>query len=538
MEMNMKYKNEIIIFLVSCLFYLLFNDKIPITDPVEANYALTAKEMFLQSDYLNLIIYGQYWYDKPIFIYWSLLISYAIFGINTFAARLPMALASGLTLSYVYWFVKRIYPIRFTALISVLILATSLEYWVISKMVLTDSFLFLFDGVALGSFYLAITEKNNYCLYLAYAASAMAVLTKGPVGIVLPFIIILVFLLLTSTIKDIRFIVESKGSLLFIAIALPWYVYMYIMHGQAFIDGFLGLHNLTRALVAEHPKDNLVFYYFVIFPVALFPWSLIFARQVWHSLCNRRNVSRIEIYLYTWIAVTIGFYTLVATKYLTYIYIALFPAVILIAIYLNNTKVTYKQIYWDTMIPLLLLISGVVSFMININRLDQADNFVIAYIAIFMLIVFLIYLKWQVREKTRMLCGLLGCNILLIVIATGWIIPYYAQSRSSADLADYFHNNAVTASFGDYQTSTLFYHTGKLIRIVNDESSEVNQDIWRQKNMMPTQSVSEFTSAISNEETVYMIVSKKNYEEFKALPLSKLFFEINSGRRDIILKKR
>ena len=77
-----------------------------------------------------------------------------------------------------------------------------------------------------------------------------------------------------------------------------------------------------------------------------------------------------------------------------------------------------------------------------------------------------------------------------------------------------------------------------MIRIVNDESSEVNQDIWRQKNMMPTQSVSEFTSAISNEETVYMIVSKKNYEEFKALPLSKLFFEINSGRRDIILKKR
>lgn len=188
-----KYKMELLIFVGSTIVYLLFNWLLPITDPVESNYALTAKEMLFSGDLFSTRIYGQYWYDKPIFIYWLIMLSYQVFGITAFAARLPMAIASGLSLAFLYWFVCRIYTKRI-AYLSVGILATCLEFWVIGKVVITDALLFLFDGSALGLIYLGLLTKKRKYYGGAYLAAGLAVLTKGPVGIVLPAIIILVYL--------------------------------------------------------------------------------------------------------------------------------------------------------------------------------------------------------------------------------------------------------------------------------------------------------------------------------------------------------
>ena len=95
----------------------------------------------------------------------------------------------------------------------------------------------------------------------AYGAAALAVVTKGPVGIVLPGLILLLFIAarrLTqkdkddySLAKDITLLFNPLGILLFIVLASPWYIAMYSIHGQEFISGFLGLHNMERALVSR-----------------------------------------------------------------------------------------------------------------------------------------------------------------------------------------------------------------------------------------------------------------------------------------------
>lgn len=117
----------------------------------------------------------------------------------------------------------------------------------------------------------------------AYGAAALAVVTKGPVGIVLPGLILLLFIAarwLTqkdkdeySLAKDITLLFNPLGILLFIVLASPWYIAMYSIHGQEFISGFLGLHNMERALVSEHPKFNVWYYYLIIVPLALLPWT-------------------------------------------------------------------------------------------------------------------------------------------------------------------------------------------------------------------------------------------------------------------------
>ena len=109
--MNERLTSFVAIF---CLVLLYFwgNGTLPVTAPVEVNYAQTAKEMLAAGDWLSPQIYGNYWYDKPIFFYWELLAAFSLFGVTDFAARFFPALfaAGGLCLTYA--FARRLYDER------------------------------------------------------------------------------------------------------------------------------------------------------------------------------------------------------------------------------------------------------------------------------------------------------------------------------------------------------------------------------------------------------------------------------------------
>lgn len=122
---------------LAAIFALLFlagNELAAVTDTAESNYALTAREMVLSGDWMSPRIYGHYWYDKPIFFYWELALSFADFGFNEFAARLPSAVFGVASVLYTFWFSSKVYD-RKTGWTAALILGTSLEFWLLSKAV-------------------------------------------------------------------------------------------------------------------------------------------------------------------------------------------------------------------------------------------------------------------------------------------------------------------------------------------------------------------------------------------------------------------
>ena len=324
-------KPYIFLFLLSIICYLAANHIVPITDPSESNYALTAREMVEAGNWMSPQIYGKYWYDKPIFFYWELALSFSLFGFNEFAARLPAAIFGTASVLLTYWFAARVYDKK-TGLFAALILCASLEHWYLSKAVITDAALFLFMSATVVSFYLGYTENKKY-YWLCYIFAGFAALTKGPIGLLLPGLACFLFLVSEKDLKEMLRVHLFTGLLLFILVAGSWYGYMYDHHGNDFLINFFGVHNYLRATVAEHTRDNVWYFYLFVFFLGFFPWSFALPISLWKRRARLRftGMSDATRLLLIWAVTVFVVFNLFATKYLTYTYPYLFALAILTA---------------------------------------------------------------------------------------------------------------------------------------------------------------------------------------------------------------
>ena len=129
------------------------------------------------------------------------------------AARFFPAVFGIIGLFMTYGFARKIYDAK-TGLISALILGTSFEYWLISKTVITDLTLFVFFNAVLVFFYLAYRSQNKNYYYLCYLFSGLAVLTKGPIGLLLPGFIVTVFICLRRDFGEVKRMKPLLGTLI------------------------------------------------------------------------------------------------------------------------------------------------------------------------------------------------------------------------------------------------------------------------------------------------------------------------------------
>lgn len=315
------------------LLFLIGNNLAAVTDTAESNYALTAKEMVLSGDWLSPQIYGNYWYDKPIFFYWELALSFLFFGFNEFAARFPSAVLGTASVLYTYWFASKVYSPA-TGWRAAVILGTSLEFWLLSKAVVTDAALFFFMSVAVASFYLGYRESKKY-YFLCYIFAALAVLTKGPIGVLLPGFAAILFLLWKRDIRELLHMHLVTGMLIFLFVAGPWYFYMYHQHGNDFLLNFFGVHNYLRATVAEHERNNHWWFYPGMYFTGFFPWSFI-TMPVLYKKWKQKGLGFAKAdsstqFLIIWAVAVIGIFQIIATKYTTYTFPSLFAFAILTA---------------------------------------------------------------------------------------------------------------------------------------------------------------------------------------------------------------
>ncbi len=329
------------------LFYGLGD--IPLLDPDEPVYAETAREMIQFSDYMSPRIFNDFWYDKPPMYYWLVAGTFNVFGVNDFAARFPSAFMGVATVMMFYYAVKRLFDEE-TGFWSALILGTSLEFFYLGKAAVTDMTLLFFMTGAILAF------LNNKFL-LMYVLMGLATLTKGPIGVVFPGVIIFLYFLASGEWRTLKKMHIPLGAVIYFLVAGPWYYFMYQLHGQVFIDTFFGFHNMTRFTTAEHPNRVLWYYYIPVLLVGFFPWTGILFDAVKKSITDSSgDAFKNLMFMHIWWIFVFLFFSISKTKLVSYIF-PLFPPLAIIVGW-NIVRVSrerFPQKEWGLAVPSLIM---------------------------------------------------------------------------------------------------------------------------------------------------------------------------------------
>lgn len=474
------------LWLAAVLLLFFGNGSLLITDSVEANYALTAKEMVLSGDWLSPQIYGRYWYDKPIMFYWLTALAFKLWGFTEFAARFFPAVFGLAGLGLACWGGKRLYNER-VGFYSGLALLTSAEFFLISKSVITDAVLFFFFSAMLLFFYLGYRDGRARDWYAMYGSAALAVLTKGPVGVLLPGLIAALFIIWRRDWQILQRCRLCSGAALFLLLAAPWYIFMYCQHGREFIDTFFGVHNFLRASIPEHPKDDVIYYYTLVNLLALFPWSGLLPRLI-GSFCGKGgwDIRPREGFLLLWAAVVFIFFQCMATKYITYTYPLLFPIAILLGRFLaEEGERCFGEGYYLFLESFFMLLLGAAWWVQSRGLIPATQLFLLP---LSLIVGLLFFIAFSFKGQRALGVGTV-CLLFYLALTVSVAVPL-SETRSAKGLGQLLQSRRIRTAgvYGAYPTSAVFYSGSRLLKLLHKEEVAAyvpKNNSWSSKNVMP-----------------------------------------------------
>ena len=421
----------LLLLVVIVAFQILFGiDGAALLDPDEPVYSETAKEMIRFGDYLSPRIYNEYWYDKPPIFYWLLVGSFKIFGgFSELAARIPASLmAIGATLITAVS-AGRLFNSQ-TGFWTGITMGTSIMMAYMGKASVTDTTLLFFFTVTMLAF---IHERY----WLMYVCCGLAVMTKGPIGIVFPIAIIGLYLLAVGDLRRLLRMNVPQGLLIVLAIGLPWYLYMYQNHGMQFIYDFIGFHNVERFTAPLHPVRAKWWFYLPVLILGLFPWTALFVQGVKAAFTKASGEAwDLMTFFQIWWVFVLIFFSIAQTKQVSYMLLLAPPVAIITGWHLDRLLDNWstQQRWWGLWSGLLFLLLGV-GWIIGGGELpEMAFGAMMLGIAVLLIgtgVVFCI----ENRHHHRAVWLHVGAGMLTMMVVFGSLIPVIQGRFSSKALA-------------------------------------------------------------------------------------------------------
>jgi 4-amino-4-deoxy-L-arabinose transferase-like glycosyltransferase len=297
--------------------------------PLEARYALVAREMLEAGHWILPHLGGEVYADKPPLLFWSIaLISALGSGVSEWTARLPTALAA-VGVCLVTWRMGVRLFSSTTGLLAALVLATSGGFFWSGRQALPDMLLTLWTTAACWALWEWFTEKRRTAAFIAGVCMGLATLTKGPVGLVLPTLAGLMYL----TVRRQLWQLGGRDALMclgaFLGVTLAWFVPAVAQGGIGYVQTTILHHSLERYVRAwEHTAAW--YFYLGAFPVEFLPWTLFLPHALLVGAKWRRCQKR-EGWWFAlcWLVTILGFFSLSTGKRDIYILPA-FPAAALL----------------------------------------------------------------------------------------------------------------------------------------------------------------------------------------------------------------
>lgn len=394
------WQHPILLGLVAGLVFFTNLGGYALFDEDEPKNAVCGVEMYERGDWIVPTFNAQLRTDKPILIYWWMQLSFRLLGVSEFSARLGSAILATGTVFLTYYLGRKLYspPI---ALLSGIMLATCLMFSAVGRAVTPDATLIFCLMLAFTGYVWAVSHRRGghfsgtlmdrgqnpalaatpwselapatlWTSFPMYLAMGLAILAKGPIGVLLPCTIVGLNLLIAryqSDLSDGRIspatgiwwrrwiqgffnlmnpvrILQAGlamrifwGTVIVMVVALPWYVVVGLKTDGAWLRGFLGDHNLGRFLEPKENHSGPIFYYAVVLLMGCFPWSVFLPLAIWQlrtRLISRESWSDSDRFLACWAGVWFVFFSFARTKLPNYV-LPMYPALALLnARYLHD----------------------------------------------------------------------------------------------------------------------------------------------------------------------------------------------------------
>jgi 4-amino-4-deoxy-L-arabinose transferase-like glycosyltransferase len=243
-------------------------------NPDEARYAEVAREMRESGSWALPRLNGAVYTQKPPLFFWLVAASSLLTGeVDETAVRIPSALAGIGAVLLVYRLGRRLQGRR-AGVLAALVFATSFKVMWQARFGQIDMLLACLVALQLWWFVRGYTEKRPGFYWWMYLAGGLAILAKGPAGVLPPLLGIVVFLLWNGQRDELRRLRIGRGLLLVAAVVLAWLVPAGLAGGQAYLDQIVLRQNVTRYADPWH-HHRPWYYYLTVIPPEFLPWSLL-----------------------------------------------------------------------------------------------------------------------------------------------------------------------------------------------------------------------------------------------------------------------
>ena len=307
----------------------------------EPRYAQVAREMLARHDWITPTLNGTPWLEKPPLYYWQAMIAFAILGVRDWVARVPSAIDASLIVLAVYLSLKKLRP--GFHLDGALMTASAAGLVGFAHSASTDMPLAAMFSLAMLCWYAWWETSAQKLLYGFYFFLALAVLAKGPIGVLLAGAVIVLFALAAGKPQSIVKTLWLPGVFLFLVVAAPWYVAVQLRNPE-FFRVFILEHNLARFGSDVYHHTQPFWFYLPVVALAMVPWvafvaaAMVEVARAWWA--ERRALfetgDALNVFLILWLVIPVMFFSFSRSKLPGYILPAVPAGPLLVAEYVRR----------------------------------------------------------------------------------------------------------------------------------------------------------------------------------------------------------
>ena len=415
--------------------------------PDEGRYAEIPREMVVSGDWTTPRLNDLKYFEKPPLQYWATAVAYEVFGEHQWTSRIWAALTGFAGILLAWFTATRLFG-REAGIYAALLLGSSLLYAMMAHVNTLDMGVTFF--ITLGIFSLLLAQKEEQAAHrrnwmlLAWAGLALAVLSKGLMGIILPGAALFLYSVFNRDITIWKRMHWITGLLVFFLIAVPWFV-LVIKANPEFFQRFFIYEHFERFTSKVHGRYQPWYYFVPILLLGMLPWTVLMLDTVvrsWRDGVQKVKAFSPERFLLVWVVFVYAFFSISDSKLPSYV-LPMFPS---LALLMGKQLAAMKarRLFWMT-VPSLLAVAillGIAPFVASTADTPLQQQMYSNY-SVWLVVALVIWLigmgiaMWLLRRENKMVAVIVLAFSSLV--ATQTAVSGYntiAPERSSYILAD------------------------------------------------------------------------------------------------------